>query len=315
MTQQSRHPVLLLIAGFICVILISALLAPVVKWILLFFSPYCALCASLSEYELHRIFSRVVMVTLGLFLYLFRRKLFAGRSLFSPLAWKQGAGRWFAFGFAVGLVTLALQVMCAIMFDARQFYTTDFTWMKFVTKAIKAFFSASLIGLIEEFLLRGLLFAKIKKARSFWLALVISSAIYSIAHFFRPKDIAAIDELTLWSGFVILGQILTPFASPEFIYESIGLFFVGACLAFAYHYSKSLYFAIGLHAGWVFVIKMDGMIVTRTAPEYITLWGSSNIVGGVYTWILLALIILFIRFTIPGLQAKINGSNNRTISG
>ncbi len=307
MNQSKKNPLVTCILGVICVVLVSALLAPLVKGGLQVLSPYCPVCASLSGYELHRILSRVFMVGIFIFLLLARKTLFAGRAVFEPLSIRSGVAKWFVLGFVLGVITLSLQVIFAIIFDARTFYTTEFTWMRFIQKGIKAVFSASLIGLMEEFIFRGILYGKIKRARSFWLALLVSSLVYSMAHFFQPKDIAPIDHLTIWSGFNVLGQILTPFAAPDFLFESVGLFLVGACLVFAYRYSKSLYCAIGLHAGWVFVIKMDGMMVTRTKPDSIWLWGSSNIVGGIYTWILLISIMLFIRFVIPKIEAKVNG--------
>ena len=307
MNQLKKNPLIISILGVICVVLISALLAPIVKGGFQVLSPYCSLCASLSEYDLHRVLSRIFMIGILLFLLIARKPLFAGRGVFEPLSMRPGIAKWFAMGFVLGVITLSMQVVFAIIFDARTFYTTEFTWAHFLQKGIKAIFSASLIGLMEEFIFRGILYGKIKRSKSFVLALLISSLVYSMAHFFQPKDIAPIDHLTIWSGFNVLGQILTPFAEPDFLFESVGLFLVGACLVFAYRYSKSLYYAIGLHAGWVFVIKMDGMMVTRTKPDSICMWGSSNIVGGVYTWILLIGIMLFIRFVIPKIEAKVNG--------
>ncbi len=313
MIPTQRHPVFICIIGVMAVVLLSAFLAPLVKWFFLLFSPYCAVCSSLSEYELHRVLSRIFMIGIFLFLFLFRKLLFVGKGLFAPVYFQSGAGKWFLIGFALGVATLALQVLLAVIFDARSVNVAGFEWGRFAQKALKAFFSASLIGVIEEFIFRGVLYGKINRARSFWMALLISSLIYSTAHFFRPKDIAPIDNLTIWSGFVVLGQILTPFAEPDFIYEAVGLFLVGVCLVFAYRYSKSLYFAIGLHAGWVFVIKMDGMFVARTLPDLISLWGSSNIVGGIYTWLLLVIIAVFIRVAIPHIETKINERQIRSV--
>ncbi len=288
---------LIIIFGILGVVFFSCLFAPIVKNILLFTGQQIPAISPISEFEMHRILSRLTMILGALFIILFRKRLFRTGSTFTVLKPQKKDSFFYSTGFLLGVLTLAVQIAFAITFEARELFFSDETLLKFLKKASKAVFTASLIGFIEEFFFRGILFNSFKKRFNLWKALFLSSFLYAIMHFFKPKEITGLDQTAILSGFVVLGEMLKPFSSPDFLSKCIGLFLTGFCLAYGYHRTKSLYFSIGLHAGWVFIIKVDGTMVTRTIQEQRVWWGSSQLVGGVYTWVLLILIAFMIHIT------------------
>ena len=311
--EQKKPGLKIFLLTIISVLVVSALLAPWIKMLLIYGAGHFGFLKGLSEYELHRILSRVIMVNIFLSLIIFRKKLLANSGVFKVLKPQKGDGKWFLAGLLFGIFTLSLQVFFAVVFQGRTFFTYKLIFSKVVIKTIECLFSAVLIGVMEEFLFRGVLFKYLWRKRSFIIALLISSLVYSCAHFFRPKDITGVDELSPFAGFIVIFKMMSPFLSPDFMFESVGLFLVGACLAAGYYYSKSLYFPIAVHAGWVFVIKMDGMMITRTTVDKIWLWGSSNIVGGIATWLLLVMIFLTFKYGLTFLASRFNENQKREI--
>jgi len=286
-----------LISTFVSIILISCFLAPPLRWALDSFGIF-------QGYDIHRILSRLIIFFLIVSLIIFRRSIFSTGKIFNILKPDTQSARLFFIAFVFGVTTLTLHVVLAILFGARDFYTTNFSWHKFIAKGTEAFFAASFIGVLEEFLFRGVLFGSLNKIMRLPLSFTLSSFIYSLAHFFKPKEIT-VNPDSIFAGFCALLQMAKPIMDTGFFAECAGLFLVGLCLCAGYYYMRSLYFAIGLHAGWVFVIKMDGMVAARTLQDKIFLWGSSNLVGGIFTWILLIIIYFMIIYVFaPKLKNK-----------
>lgn len=294
-----------IVSGIITIVFISCLLAPWIKRLMTAAAYYYPLFEHIAESPLHRILARIIIVMIILFLVVFNRRIFHDSGSFSAIKPVEKDGTFFVLGLMLGITSLVIQVAFAILSGGRHFYFTAFSWSKLPVKLFSDLFSACVIGFCEEFFFRGVIFRHLKRHFPLIVALIVSSLIYSTTHFFQPKELAGIDETSALSGFIVLFKMLTPFISSDFIPESIGLFLVGLCLATGYHYTRSLYFAIGLHAGWVFVIKFDGMIITRCVPDQIRWWGASNLVGGVGTWILLVLILICIKWIIaPRISRK-----------
>jgi hypothetical protein len=78
----------------------------------------------------------------------------------------------------------------------------------------------------EELLFRGILFRWIEEFGGSWLALVVTSALFGLAHIFNPNA-------TWFSSFAIAVE-------------------AGLLLGAAYMLTRSLWLPMGLHAGWNF---------------------------------------------------------------
>jgi membrane protease YdiL (CAAX protease family) len=135
-------------------------------------------------------------------------------------------------------------------------------------RLVELFFSGALTGLavgfLEETFYRGLLLGALLPANQlprprlgFGIAIIASSALFASLHFLaRSKlDPAAVQ---LDSGVNLLQQSLRHFAHPAGMVDSfLALTAVGVLLSLARLWTGSIALSVGLHAGWVWVMKMS----------------------------------------------------------
>jgi membrane protease YdiL (CAAX protease family) len=116
------------------------------------------------------------------------------------------------------------------------------------------------VGVIEETIFRGFLLGGLLQDWSRFVAVLVSSTLFSATHFLRG-NVRVASGLDLDVGLRGLLAHLRPLTQPTVLFPFIGLFLVGIVLAYAYLWTNSLPFAIGLHAGWVFLSKIDGFLL------------------------------------------------------
>lgn len=115
------------------------------------------------------------------------------------------------------------------------------------------------VGFLEEVLFRALLLGALLRAMRPFPAALVMTFFFAIVHFLVPPPGLEIadSEVGAGSGFWMVGQIFARFGNPVFIAaEFATLFAVGAVLAWSRLRTGSLWLGIGLHAGWVFALKL-----------------------------------------------------------
>src|SRR5262249_54553664 len=101
--------------------------------------------------------------------------------------------------------------------------------------------------------------------------------LYAGCHYFRAATwVHAGTDLGV--GFKVLGAHLAAVADPVHLSSLIGLAVAGAALAGARFLSGTLACSIGLHAGWVFLLKGAKLFV-EPKPGVGWLYGPNGIVG------------------------------------
>jgi membrane protease YdiL (CAAX protease family) len=115
---------------------------------------------------------------------------------------------------------------------------------------------AILPGFMEELLFRGIMFRWIEELAGSWVALLLTSALFGLGHFYNPNA-------TAFSSFAIALE-------------------AGVLLGGAYMLTRNLWLAIGLHAawnftqGWIFDVPVsgtnqDGMVEAQlSGPELLS---------------------------------------------
>ncbi len=131
--------------------------------------------------------------------------------------------------------------------------------------------TALLVGMVEELVFRGFLLQQLL-ACSKWVAVIVSSALYSVVH---------LRTLT-W-------DLLTAF-------ELIGLALLGGVLAFSYLRTGQLYLAVGLHATLAYGARVNKLWFALPDTSLSWLMGTSRLVNGIVGWIGLLAIGLAIRW-------------------
>lgn len=190
------------------------------------------------------------------------------------------AGQWLRLlaGFALGLGSLAVIAGAAILFGARQ-WAADLTAAEVTRKLLAGALTAASVSVIEETLFRGAIFGAFRKATHWINALLISSAIYAILHFMESAK--QVGEVHWYSGLALLPRMLRGFADLERVVPGFfNLTLAGALLAFAYQRTGTLYFSIGLHAGWIFWLRVYGALTDTVAGVGPWFWGTDRLTDG-----------------------------------
>jgi membrane protease YdiL (CAAX protease family) len=111
------------------------------------------------------------------------------------------------------------------------------------------------VGLLEETFFRGLMYQAVSRESGFAPAAISTALVYAAIHFLARSSIPAA-EVQWHSGFRLLGEAFANFAQPSAILDSfITLALVGLLLAGARRRTGAIAACIGLHMGWVTVIK------------------------------------------------------------
>jgi membrane protease YdiL (CAAX protease family) len=153
--------------------------------------------------------------------------------------------------------------------------------------AVKALITASLVGFLEELFFRGVLFKGLLEDARPATAFTAANLLYAASHFFRPPEAFQLNGFDPLAGFRFVGAALERFHDPAAILPGfVGLFIIGVVLSYALLRTQSLYLSIGLHAGWVFTIKMMSDFSEFTGADLGWAFGAKpKIVSGVVTWV------------------------------
>ena len=116
------------------------------------------------------------------------------------------------------------------------------------------------VALVEETFFRGLMFRAVLRDSGPATAVWITAILYSAIHFFARVKIPHA-EVAWDSGITLLGSALARFADPVPIADAfITLAIVGLLLGLVRHWTGSIAAGIGLHMGWVCVIKATSTV-------------------------------------------------------
>ncbi|MCB0310739.1 MAG: CPBP family intramembrane metalloprotease [Bdellovibrionales bacterium] len=169
--------------------------------------------------------------------------------------------------FFIGII---LSLACVAIFLPSAIEQTGWTWQArpltdIPLKILKVSLAACVIALIEEGFFRVLLLRRALLGLPSTLAVGLVSLIYAFVHFITPDKSYVYPGWSLSVGVEYLVLIGERIFLPEVMMALIGLFCVGLVLGFAMIRTGSLYLCMGLHAGWVFALKMISYFTTSGA--------------------------------------------------
>jgi membrane protease YdiL (CAAX protease family) len=143
---------------------------------------------------------------------------------------------------------------------------------KILTKALIPAIGASFI---EEWLFRGLLLGAFLRIAKPATACIANSIVFAFVHFLSPPEGTVITNPNApLAGFELLAAILKNFLNPQFFAaEFATLFSVGMILAWARLTTGKLWFAIGLHAGWIAAFKAFNLLNNLNPNSPLHPWG------------------------------------------
>lgn len=188
----------------------------------------------------------------------------AGMGLLKNAGWR----RDLLLGFAVGMTGLCCVALGLVLSGRLEVKPVIVPWW-FVSAAA----TAVTVALLEEFFFRGALFGVLLRhlkpvTAGLWLSLI-----FAALHFIKPHPSVKLweGEIHWWTGFDVLSYSFWQFSEPRLLIGGlVTLFTVGAVLAYVTFRTRSLFMAIGLHAGWVFVLRLVQMGTTRLGgPDWL----------------------------------------------
>lgn len=238
---------------FIAVLFVGALLAPPLFW------AGTALIAPLRDEPFQRFFNRAALIAALAFLWPLA-KSFRVRTR-AELGIQPNA-RWL-LDLATGLCAAVgfMLLMCAIIkgFDAFKWHAPKDRKLGDFPKVL---LTATTVSCIEEALFRGAFLGVFLRTMGKWSALFAMSALFSVLHFIKPNELSiAAGDVHWHSGFALIPATFSQFSDPAMIGALFTtLFAVGWALGYTTMKTRSLWMAIGLHAGWILCIQGFGKV-------------------------------------------------------
>lgn len=181
-----------------------------------------------------------------------------------------------AVGFGTGVLILGPLALLLLTLNIRVIDWEQFASVGlFSTILGKSIIIGIIVAVIEEPLFRGLLLGGLMTRSRAGFALSTSAFYYALLHFLH-SDITFDDGQVNWlSGFQVIFDAFGQIANTEIFDSFFALFLAGVFLGLVrLRYKNGLAVCIGLHAGWVFIIKFTKALTDRNSD---TAW--SNLVG------------------------------------
>ncbi len=205
----------------------------------------------LASSGFNRYFSRSIQIAALVCLWPLLRSLKVRRG---DLGLERNPARFSHFGIGFAIAAVFLLAMGA-SYVALDYFRSEVTlnagrFASVVTSALAA-------GAVEEFFFRGILLGIVLRTARPFSALLFVSAFFSLVHFLKPPVGLEVANPQMGTGFWMVGQIFAQFGNPIFIAaEFTTLFAVGWILGMARLRTRSLWLPFGLHAGWIFSLKL-----------------------------------------------------------
>lgn len=283
------RPLRALIIYITTVFLGGALLAPWLHGLMQVLSP---VFPDLAEAPFHRYVHRAFLFLALAGLWPLLRALGARKPQDFGLVKPAGQSGRLIAGLVLGFVSLAVVAALALAGGART-WPESFDAARLAGRLLGAVATAAVVATLEEVLFRGGIFGGLRRVLDWRVALLISSAIYALVHFFAP---ARHEGPVLWnSGLALLVPMFSGFTNIQQLFPGFfNLTLAGVLLALAYQRTGNLYFSIGLHAGWVFWLKSYGVFTNSVAEANVWLYGTRKMTDGWLACVVLIIALLLL---------------------
>ncbi len=219
--------------------------------------PAYLLTSSFADWAFHRVASRLAMVVLALELIWLCRRL--GLRTRRDLGFGLPRARFLrvgALGAALGLATAGLGAAFLLGSGLRApdpaFTATAGSVLRLLLLALS---SGLAVALLEETVMRGAMHTAVDRESGPWAAVLLIAPLFALLHFFARVHLAPA-SLHFASGFELLALSFAPLAHPALVFDAfLSWLAVGLILGLTRALSGNTATALGLHAGWVMVLR------------------------------------------------------------
>jgi uncharacterized protein len=255
-------------AWFLAAFLLAAVIGALLSY------PAFELTSSFANFAFHRVASRIVMLLLVVeLLWLCRRLgIVHKRDLGYGLPWRKFLKvslLWGAIGAATAAVGAAFLLATHLRVMQSGLTLSGFSLLRIFAIGLA---SGIAVALLEETVMRGAMHTAIERESGPWTAALLTAPLFAVLHFFAKASIPAA-QLNWGSGFDLLLRSFAPLGHPALVFDSfLAWLLVGLILSLTRVLTGNIAVAIGLHAGWVLVLRMlQEATGSGYAPGY-SLW-------------------------------------------
>ncbi len=249
--------------------------------------PAFQLASHLGNWAFHRVASRIAMLVLAVELVWLARHL-AIRSK-ADFGYGLPRGRFVAQCLLWGVVGMVTAMAGAFFLLDTHIRVVDPAFILSAGSVLKIFLvgvgSGVAVAFIEETVMRGAIHTSIQRESGPWVAALLTAPLFALLHFFAKVRIPP-EEVGWGSGFDLLARSFAPLAHPAAVLDSfLAWLVVGLVLSLTRVLTGNIAVAIGLHAGWVIILRMLQQSTVRGAPGAYDGW-VGHFDGLVGFWIL-----------------------------
>jgi uncharacterized protein len=233
--------------------------------------PAYELTSTFSNWPFHRVASRIAMLVLAVLLAMLCRhlNLRQKRDFGYGLPWRRFIRVCLLWG-AIGMVTAAAGAAFLLGTHLR---VIDSGFVASAPSFARIFIiglsSGLSVALVEETVFRGAMHSAVERESGPWVVALLTAPLFAVLHFFAKARIPAAD-LGWGSGFDLLLLSFAPLGHPSLVLDSfLSWLVVGLVLSQTRVLTGNIAAAVGLHAGWVVVLRMLQQSTTSgDAPAY-----------------------------------------------
>ncbi len=244
-----------------------------------------------------RVFNRIVLLFLLVALFL-ARKRFKLQQI-KPFFYKDRLSlrlKDFTCGFLLSLlISLPLIYLIA---SSGQLIWPQQDYSFYLLKFAKIFPAAVLTSFIEETIFRLLLLTALLSYIGLRPAVLLASLVYAWVHFIAPDKTFVMSSFTPLDGFNYLAHVIAESWRFELLPAIAGLFLVGMTLSYALLRTQSVYLGVGLHTGWIIVIKITSFadLSPELANNISAIGRRYYLLGESSTWIAIVAVLVGLHF-------------------
>ena len=309
MNNAKFKPLISLLLIFIAAPLLSALLTPwiyqaiqsqsaqVMEWVHTCEEAgthtfWADIADSVFTSPFRRVNDRVVLILILLFLPISYR--LSGLRSLDSLGWPRRPDRLKLFAGALG-VAMASMLAVYLLGVALGVYAWDGASLpaaQLTAGILKILLGGLLIGILEETLFRGVILNAFSTGLGRVAGILITSILFAVIHFIKPAEPEVLNQ---WYSGLLLYQHPFSGASGTVGIEMSTLLCMGLVLGALTSWTKSVYVAIGLHTGWVWVMMLFRLL-TENQQTMVWLYGTSEWISTGWVGPIMALMILAAAF-------------------
>ena len=157
-------------------------------------------------------------------------------------------------GIPFGIISLSLLAVLIVYFNLR-ILTPGAGAGDFIGAFLKMIPGAIALGLIEETFFRGIMLNSMSRTLKVAPTVIISSVLFASVHLLRNKSDIEINSADWSTGFYYLSLTLQNYTNPDMLGSWLTLFACGIFLSLVSLHYGNIARCIGIHMGWVLVIK------------------------------------------------------------